>query len=267
MSRDQPPASVLRAFGVEERPRPLAGGQGSSWAAEGLVFKPGSGPVHEWLAPILADVVSDGFSLATPVQTLHGTWSWDGWSAARWVEGTEPDRALASTWLDILEAGRAFHRAMAHLDRPGCLDDRDDWWAVADRVAWGEHVVQVHPRFEHLNRRLQRALAPLGPPQVVHADLTGNVLFSHVLPPAVIDISPYWRPPEYAEGVVVADALCWHGAQASLLDQTGVSVAAVARALLFRMMTTNEAVACGRGDVDLEDEARRYDLATAAIGV
>ena len=264
---DQPPASVLRAFGVEEPPRPLAGGQGSSWAAGELVFKPGGGPVHEWLAQALVDVLADGFRLAAPVRTLHGTWSWEGWSATRWVEGSEPDHTKASTWLDILEAGRAFHRAIAHLDRPDCLDARDDGWAVADRVAWGEHVVQFHPEFADLSRRLQRALEPLGPPQIVHADLTGNVLLSPVLPPAVIDISPYWRPPEYADGVVVADALCWHGAQASLLDQAGVPTAAVARALLFRMTTTNEAVLRGRGDVDLADESRRYQLAAAAIGV
>jgi hypothetical protein len=101
----------------------------------------------------------------------------------------------------------------------------------------------------------------------VHADLTGNVLFSPTLPPAVIDLSPYWRPPEYAEGVVIADALCWHGAQPSLLEETGVSVTAVARALLFRMATTNQAVSVGGARADLEDEARRYAYAAAAIGV
>ena len=113
----------------------------------------------------------------------------------------------------------------------------------------------------------QRALEPLGSSQIVHADLTGNILFSPTLPPAVIDISPFWRPPEYAEGIVVADALCWHDAQPSLLDQAGVSVAAVARALLFRMATTNLAVSFGLGGVDVNDEARRYEHATAAIGV
>ncbi len=65
------------------------------------------------------------------------------------------------------------------------------------------------------------ALEPLGSPQIMHADLRGNILFSATLPPAVIDISPFWRPPEYAEGIVVADALCWHDAQAALLDQAG----------------------------------------------
>jgi hypothetical protein len=46
-----------------------------------------------------------------------------------------------------------------------------------------------------------------------------------------------------------------------------VPVAAVARALLFRMATTNERVASGPEGVDLEDEARRYGFATAAIGL
>ena len=31
--------------------------------------------------------------------------------------------------------------------------------------------------------------------QLVHGDLSGNVLLAHGLPPAVIDFSPYWRPP------------------------------------------------------------------------
>jgi uncharacterized protein (TIGR02569 family) len=258
---------VLRAFGADETPQPLVGGRGGSWLAGELVLKPDDGPVHEWLAESLADVVTDGFRLATPVRTRYGAWSCEGWSATRWVEGSEPDRTDASTWVEILETGRAFHRAVAHLTRPACLDAREDWWALADRAVWGERAIQFRPEFTDVSRRLQLALEPLGPPQLVHADLTGNVLFSPTLPPAVIDISPYWRPPEYAEGVVLADALCWHDAPASLLEVVGVSVTAVARALLSRMATTNQAVASGALDTDLQDEARRYDLAAAAIGL
>ncbi|MFL6132898.1 MAG: TIGR02569 family protein [Nocardioidaceae bacterium] len=267
MTSAQPPASVLRAFGAGEPPRPLVGGRGDSWVVGELVLKPDVGPVHEWLAEALADVVADGFRLATPVRTRHGAWSREGWSATRWVDGSVPDRAEASTWIEILETGRAFHRAVAHLSRPDCLDAREDWWALADRVAWGESVIKFRPEFADLSRRLRGALEPLGSAQIVHGDLTGNVLFSPTLPPAVIDVSPYWRPPAYAEGVVVADALCWHNAEASLLEVTGVSVAAVARALLFRMATTNTAVTCGQRDIDVQDEARRYRLAAEAIGL
>jgi uncharacterized protein (TIGR02569 family) len=266
-SAQQPPTSVLRAFGAEEPPRPLVGGQGTSWISGDLVLKPGGDPVHDWLAEALHDVSPVGFRFATPIRTLHGTWSWEGWSATQWVEGSQPDRTSLSAWLRIVEAGRAFHQAVAHLPRPGCLNARDDWWAVADRVAWGEHTIEFRPELANVGGRLQAAMEPLGPPQIVHGDLTGNVLLSPTLPAAVIDISPYWRPREYAEGVVIADALCWHGADASLLDHAGVSVPAVARALLFRMATTSQAASVGGARVDVEDEACRYDRAAAAIGV
>ena len=266
MSAEPPPSRVLRAFGAEEPPRPLSGGQGTSWVSGELVLKPGGGPVHEWLAEALENLSPVGFRVAAPIRTLHGTWSCEGWSATRWVEGAEPDRTKVSTWLDIIDAGRAFHRAVAHLHQPDCLHAREDWWAVADRVAWGEDAIRLRPEFAGLSQRLQRALRPLGAPQVVHGDLTGNVLLSPALPPAVIDISPYWRPPEYAEGVVIADALCWYGAQPSLLTQSGVSVAAVARALLFRMVTTSQAVSVGAARFDVAVEARRYDRAARALG-
>ena len=42
----------------------------------------------------------------------------------------------------------------------------------------------------------------------MHGDLAGNVLLVTDAPPSVIDFSPYWRPPSYAEGIVMADALC-----------------------------------------------------------
>jgi hypothetical protein len=76
-----------------------------------------------------------------------------------------------------------------------------------------------------------------GPSQLVHGDLTGNVLFAAGLPPAVIDFSPYWRPTGFASAVVVGDALLWEGADVSLLT----AVAHVedfpqllVRALIFR---------------------------------
>lgn len=125
--------------------------------------------------------------------------------------------------------------------------------------------------FAPVARRLEVALEPAGPAQLVHGDLTRNVLFAEGLAPAVIDVSLYWRPPDHAEGVVVADALCWHGGAESLLDLTGVPVAAVARALLFRL-ATNKAFAAGpdaahNANKKAKIEARRYEDAASAIGL
>jgi len=67
--------------------------------------------------------------------------------------------------------------------------------------------------------RLVAALRPIpAQSQLIHGDLTGNVLFHERLPPVIIDLSPYWRPPPFATAVVVADALVWEGADEKILD-------------------------------------------------
>ena len=76
------------------------------------------------------------------------------------------------------------------------------------------------------------------PSQLVHGDLGGgNVLFQDHLPPAIIDISPYWRPRRYAEAILVCDAIAWAGADLAALetlaDEPGHQLAL--RAVLFRL--------------------------------
>jgi uncharacterized protein (TIGR02569 family) len=78
------------------------------------------------------------------------------------------------------------------------------------------------------------------PSQVIHGDLTGTVLFDDELPPAVIDLSPYFRPPAFASAVVVADALVWESADASLLgalDRDADFPQYLLRALIYRAVT------------------------------
>ena len=231
------------------------------------MLKPEAGAVYQWLAEATTDLEMEQARLAKPIRTRQGEWICDGWSATQRVPGGEPDYSLESTWLEILKAGRVFHHAVAHLSRPTCLDARDDPWASADRAAWGEQVMPIHPELSDLCMRLRAVLEPLGPSQIVHGDLSGNVLLSPGNTPAIIDVSPYWRPTAYAEGVVMADALCWHDAAGSLLEQAGVSVPAVARALLFRMTTTSEFARSSQRAVDVSGEAARYRIAAAAIGL
>ena len=266
VSLKRPSDGVLRAFGATEEARPLRGGQGTSWISGTVVFKPGQGPAHRWVGQALGGLRFDAVRLAPPVAASDGAWSVEGWTATRWVEGAEPDLSQPSSWLSVVQAGRAFHRAVRGVRRPEFLDAREDAWAHADRAAWGEQPLRVRPEFANVATRFQRPPAPAGRPQLVHGDLTGNVLLASGLPPAVIDISPYWRPPRYAEAIVAADALCWHGADASVLELLGVGESDVARALLFRMATTS-LLAPTTPAVDWVSEAQRYERAADAIGL
>ena len=107
-------------------------------------------------------------------------------------------------------------------------------WADADRVAWGEAEGELPPSARPL--LAQRRPVDL-PSQLIHGDLGGNVLFHGSLPPAVIDVSPYWRPVGYAAAIVVADAVAWEGAGDEvverLLRRQGDQL--LLRAVLFRI--------------------------------
>lgn len=113
---------------------------------------------------------------------------------------------------------------------------------MADRIAWEEGPMPPGAtREDAALRRLVAARRPIAtPPQLVHGDLTGNVLFADDAPPAVIDFSPYFRPPGYALGVVIADAVVWHGATLDLLGAVAGRPdmgQCLIRALLFRHVT------------------------------
>jgi hypothetical protein len=217
---------VLDAFGAVGKPTPLAGGTGSSWRAGSLVLKPLDCAEREipWQAELFASIEQDGFRIAVPLPDVV-----DGWTATPYLEG----RHEHGRWRDIIAVGERLHAAFAGVPRPDAIiDARANPWEVGDRVAWGTL------RYGGLDDLLA-ALEPIdAPSQLIHGDLTGNVLFHDTLPPAVIDFAPYWRPTKYATAIVVTDAVLWEGAPEDLLDS--VHPQYLLRALIFRGVTSLE---------------------------
>jgi uncharacterized protein (TIGR02569 family) len=167
-----------------------------------------------WQAEVFASLPCDGFRVARPRRARDGSLTAGGWCAWEAVEGGHERRR----WPEIVAVGERLHAALVGVPRPGFLARRADPWATGDRVAWGELPASELAHVKHVPR-LAAALEPTAAPsQLIHGDLTGNVLFDDRLPPAVIDFSPYWRPAAFASAIVVADALVWEGAQEDLLD-------------------------------------------------
>lgn len=241
----------------------MPGGQGQSWAAGGLVFKPLTDASElAWLGPALAAVVEDGFRISRPVHTIDGAWTSHGWGATTWVDGTV---GAEGRWGQLLAAATAFHDAIAHIPRPSGFDRRQDRWARADRAAWDEDTIRLHSTVAPLAERLR----PLSKrrdeqSQLVHCDLSGNTLFAEGAPPAVIDFSLYWRPRSYAAGIVMADALLWSPDGLTALTSAWHSrdLTPVARGLLFRLLDHNERLS----EEDLSDqELAPFEAAITAL--
>ena len=265
--REGVPSGVLAAYGIRGAVRALTGGQGTSVVADGLVLKPGADvEVTTWLARLCTHVEHLGFQLPAPVPALDGRLIVEGWSATTYVEGRpvdERDRSAAA-WLPVLEAGRAFHLAVSHEPRPAFVETRTHPWAKADRAAWGNAPLIPQPRSARPLHRLARHVVDerlAG--QLVHGDLSGNVLLCTGRAPAVIDVSPYWRPAAYADAVVVVDALLWWEADSQLLElgrpralDGRVWMSLLARAFTFRLLAFD---ASGPASCEIDEELVRYD--------
>jgi uncharacterized protein (TIGR02569 family) len=248
----QPPDRVLDLFAAEGVLELLEGGRDTSWRAGDLVLSPGHDESEAWIAPIQArlavrlDEASPRLlRLALPVPARDGSLTVDGWAATRFEPGTTPCRDLATlrATAHLLHA----HLATAVLERPGALDARTDQWAEADRAAY-EPVLATKAAADRpesglagLVARLAEGLddTDLGREQLVHADLAGNVLLDAAGVPFVIDFSPAWRSTLWADAVCVLDAVLWHGAPPSALDdwRAGAARQAMLRAVLFRVLS------------------------------
>ncbi len=216
-----PPPHVLAAFGATaDPPELLSGGSGSAYRSGDIVLKPvGNTAEASFIATTFEQLRVSGMRVARPVRSSDGRWVVAGWSAGRFVSGRwEPRHS------DIIRCSLALHSALAHLPQPRFLRERMNLHSWADRLAWGEGVDEFGQLGEGHGARLMSDLAagrrPVDlPSQVVHGDMFGNVLFAGSAPPAVIDITPYWRPVSWAAAVVAVDALSWGGAPNDLLDE------------------------------------------------
>lgn len=230
----------MAAFGLTgTSPEPLGGGRGRAWRCGEAVLAPVDDPVEaSWVAGTFDQVRVSGIRVARPVRSSDGRWVVAGWSAQRFVSGSPAPR-----YDDIIDASISLHESLAGLDEPRFLRERQDLYSWADRLSWGEVTDDARRLGDGHGARLYAELAGGCRPvelrsQIVHGDMFGNVLFAGSGPPAVIDFTPYWRPPSWSAAVIAVDSVSWGGAQSDLverwseLDEWGQMLR---RAVLFRL--------------------------------
>ncbi|MDQ4039364.1 MAG: hypothetical protein M3313_13690, partial [Actinomycetota bacterium] len=256
--------AVCQAWGVDTL-EPLDGGQGMAFVGGGVVLKPVLDPRQfDWLAGVLSELPPvDDLRIIRPRPAGDGRRAVEGWSAWEYLEG-EVD---AERWRDALRVSDRFHDIVSGVPWSpavrGCHR-----WAIGDAFAWGEADISFPDRFRPLINELTEFCHSVDnlACQLVHGDLGGNIVFHPELAPAVIDVSPYWRPKRYADAIIVADACAWAGADLQALgsfrDPVGVQM--IYRAILFRLGAA--AIAFDGRDERFGVEVAAYQPVVQALG-
>jgi hypothetical protein len=208
MKNQQSLRQVLREFNLSGDPLPLTGGTTQTYRVGDAVLK----RIHEsslenshslilsaWIAEVSSRLPQDFFRLPRPLLTVHQTWiTADGWTAATFLEGriAEPEDIPA-----CIHSARAFHAAISTVPMHPLMDDNRTAWGFAHRGVWGEKPLGLQPELSGLVDELYALRRPLetSPWQIFHGDLNlPNFLIAPGLPPAILDFTPFWGPPEFA---------------------------------------------------------------------
>lgn len=205
-----PTKEILMAFGSNEQPILLDGGQGETYRSGNIVLKPTTNVIEtEWVGNVLNSIKSDKFRIAKPVKAQNGQWVFNNWIAFEFIAG----KHIPNRFEDIYKVSVYFHNALKNIPRPDCFDTKNDPWALADKMAWGELELPLDFKQTKVAlTKLSEARKNINlPNQIIHGDIGGNILFEDGLPPAVIDFSLYYRPAGFASAITIIDSLIWQG--------------------------------------------------------
>src|SRR5262245_27841379 len=139
-----PSPTTCARFGVDGAPVPLAGGEGVAFRVDNLVLKRTHDVAEaQWTQALLSRIEQSGFRVPEPVPITTGQWGHGEWISSAFIEGLRP---VAPDWDAIADAGLRFADAAEQTRHGGreILDARAHRWAVADRFAWGEEVVELN---------------------------------------------------------------------------------------------------------------------------
>ena len=243
---------ILKSFGINDKPVLLSGGQGTSYLCGNIVIKPEEDEIEaSWVAEVFSKMTVSEIRVSKPIKAINGYWIHNGWSAHTFIEG----EITKDRWKEKIEIGRKLHKAVAYLEKPRFIGKRFHPWEIADKMVWGESKLKYGSELELVISKLKPLLRLIKyKEQIIHGDLTGNILFHPKLEPAVIDFSPYWRPVEYATAIIIVDSIVWENAPTSLMSElsdTKEMNQLLIRAAMWRIITTEEFIKqYGRGNIE-----------------
>jgi len=198
----KPDESVLNQFGLKGKAVFLPGGEERTFRVGDVILKHLYNDTLEYallIADYYSQIKEDGFRIPRLIKTLDGKWvTEDRWSAWTFLEGNHDYKPHIKE--TIIAIGK-FHEAIKDMPKPLFLETVNSPYLRADKMAWGDKPNSIHPDVRKMVEDLYAIRTPvIGlDDQLIHGDLNpSNILVHKTLPPAIIDIAPYWRPAEFA---------------------------------------------------------------------
>lgn len=253
-----PKQEILAAFGLHGTPVPFKDGVHGAYRVGDVVLKHGNNPeYYAWLCEEIFPLSIKSLRFQSPLKTVDGFWSKDGWFSYRFLKG----ETLKGNLSIKLRISILLHQALLKIKRPTVnIFDKSSPWGIAERVAWEEEQIP-----HSLPRKVQKKIsdlisvakvrAPL--PQISHLDLCGNILIHPGVTPALIDLVLTYRPVQFAEAILICDSILW---DTGSIEDVAEWMAALenrrylARACAFRLLVT--------AIFDLKSGKKTFDLET-----
>jgi uncharacterized protein (TIGR02569 family) len=217
MSKPALTTEIIAGFQCVGDEQSLIGGEGKSVRVGDCVFKPIDNiERYSWGSDLLLKVPKSGYRISEPLRTTDGSFVHDGWGASTFEAGEH----VNGRWQEKLQISRLFNAQINDLALSP-IPPSDDFWSQAHEIAWQDIPIPaaLHPKITKVIEDIFACYQLLfRDREIIHSDICGNILFQGGLDPCVIDFSPAYGSVEYAEAILVSDAIAWENAPLEIID-------------------------------------------------
>ncbi|MCK8061115.1 MULTISPECIES: hypothetical protein [unclassified Fusibacter] len=197
---------ILEAFHLTGEGLALEGGQEQSRLFDKTVLKPVyDESYYNQIAEIFNQLENPAYRISKHLKANNGHYSFMGYGATMYEAGFEVDDRLKEKLL----VSNAFHEALKEI-ATSLLPKTDDPWSRAHRLLWqGERLEATSDMAIFVNHLLNQLPIYDEALQIIHSDLSSNILFHETLAPLIIDFSPAVAPKSFADAVLICDSIAW----------------------------------------------------------
>lgn len=231
---------VLKEFNIQGKGVELDGGQATSQRYGDIVIKPVDEEEYaNYSSSVFYDLEPEGYRISKPLKSISDKFVVEGYLANKYEPGEHDFTRIE----DMIAVSNKLHADLRKLHTKS-IPDFNNPWAKAQSNLWRGNQLPQYWEYEvrKLCSNLIKDLKPLGLPyQLIHSDLSGNVLFHDTLQPLIIDFSPAYAPYEYANALIVCDNIAWGDLKLEsieLLKPHKLYKEVIKYAVAFRVLTT-----------------------------